>query len=98
MCESERPATQVHADSAWERRLDQNPIISAQGVSRDFVFQGGSVCITSGPRRSPPAFAPGAAQHALWTSPVDGLKRQGPWDQTDLRLKTGFVVWWLVRT
>lgn len=44
MCESERPATQVHADSAWKRRFYQNYVIFVQEVSQDFVLQGGSVC------------------------------------------------------
>lgn len=44
MYESERLATQEHADSAGKGGLSQTHVISARKVSQDFVPEGGSVC------------------------------------------------------
>lgn len=44
MCESEGPATQVHADSDWKTRLYQKQVIAAQDKAHHFALEGGSVC------------------------------------------------------
>lgn len=95
MCESERLATQEHADSTGKRGLSQIPVISAQKVSQDFVPEGGSVChhgwgllLIVGACIQPVP--------CVCTSPADGMEKVR--GQTNLRLKTGSIALWLVRS